>query len=100
MIFNSNLLYIQEEREKLTIRIQNAGTEVVEAKAGAVSMTIDLKISDLVFTMAGVNCWPLTLLDLGSNLCMVLNMGGMLRPFLVRKCRSCSKTYSALRPNR
>lgn len=27
----------QNEREKLTIRIQNAGTEVVEAKAGAVS---------------------------------------------------------------
>jgi malate/lactate dehydrogenase len=27
----------QEERAKLTSRIQNAGTEVVEAKAGAVS---------------------------------------------------------------
>ena len=27
----------QELREKLTVRIQNAGTEVVEAKAGAVS---------------------------------------------------------------
>ena len=27
----------QDIREKLTVRIQNAGTEVVEAKAGAVS---------------------------------------------------------------
>ncbi|KAL5017249.1 hypothetical protein ScPMuIL_006838 [Solemya velum] len=30
----------QEEREKLTVRIQNAGTEVVEAKAGAGSATL------------------------------------------------------------
>lgn len=33
-----NLMFLlQEERKKLTERIQNAGTEVVEAKAGAVS---------------------------------------------------------------
>lgn len=31
-------LFAQEEREKLTRRIQNAGTEVVEAKAGGVSL--------------------------------------------------------------
>lgn len=30
--------YMQDVREKLTLRIQNAGTEVVEAKAGAVSI--------------------------------------------------------------
>ena len=28
--------FTQEEIEKLTVRIQNAGTEVVDAKAGAV----------------------------------------------------------------
>lgn len=31
------MFFLQEERKKLTERIQNAGTEVVEAKAGAVS---------------------------------------------------------------
>jgi len=31
-----------EEREKLTVRIQNAGTEVVEAKAGAGSATLSM----------------------------------------------------------
>ena len=31
----------QDVREKLTVRIQNAGTEVVEAKAGAVSLLFD-----------------------------------------------------------
>lgn len=31
------MFLLQEERKKLTERIQNAGTEVVEAKAGAVS---------------------------------------------------------------
>lgn len=30
--------FTQEETEKLTDRIQNAGTEVVNAKAGAVSI--------------------------------------------------------------
>lgn len=34
--------FIQEEREKLTVRIQNAGTEVVEAKAGAGSATLSM----------------------------------------------------------
>lgn len=34
--------YPQEEREKLTVRIQNAGTEVVEAKAGAGSATLSM----------------------------------------------------------
>lgn len=32
----------QEEREKLTVRIQNAGTEVVEAKAGTGSATLSM----------------------------------------------------------
>ena len=31
---------LQEQRDKLTVRIQNAGTEVVDAKAGAVSSPI------------------------------------------------------------
>lgn len=33
------MVLLQEDRTKLTERIQNAGTEVVEAKAGAVSTT-------------------------------------------------------------
>ena len=32
------ILCLQDERAKMTERIQNAGTEVVEAKAGAVSI--------------------------------------------------------------
>ncbi|KAL4223111.1 malate dehydrogenase [Mactra antiquata] len=32
----------QEQRDKLTVRIQNAGTEVVEAKAGAGSATLSM----------------------------------------------------------
>lgn len=34
----------QDIREKLTVRIQNAGTEVVEAKAGAVSDFVSVLI--------------------------------------------------------
>ena len=34
------LMVLQEERDKLTVRIQNAGTEVVEAKAGTVSIIV------------------------------------------------------------
>ena len=38
--FNHVLFFfcLQDERAKMTERIQNAGTEVVEAKAGAVSI--------------------------------------------------------------
>ncbi len=36
-----NVSFTNEELEKLTDRIQNAGTEVVNAKAGAVSLLID-----------------------------------------------------------
>ena len=32
-----------EQRDKLTVRIQNAGTEVVEAKAGTVRNILSLK---------------------------------------------------------
>ena len=41
--------FFQADREKLTVRIQNAGTEVVEAKAGAVSKTVNGKVAQLVF---------------------------------------------------
>ena len=34
--------FTDEEREKLTVRIQNAGTEVVEAKAGTGSATLSM----------------------------------------------------------
>lgn len=40
----------QEEREKLTVRIQNAGTEVVEAKAGAGSATLSMAYAGARFT--------------------------------------------------
>ncbi|CAH8540903.1 unnamed protein product [Dicrocoelium dendriticum] len=39
----------QNEREKLTTRIQNAGTEVVEAKAGAGSATLSMAYSGVRF---------------------------------------------------
>ena len=38
----SGLSFSGEELEKLTVRIQNAGTEVVEAKAGAGSATLSM----------------------------------------------------------
>jgi len=41
--------YPQEEREKLTVRIQNAGTEVVEAKAGAGSATLSMAYAGVRF---------------------------------------------------
>jgi malate/lactate dehydrogenase len=37
-----SVTFTQEEIEKLTDRIQNAGTEVVEAKAGAGSATLSM----------------------------------------------------------
>ncbi|KAK3586406.1 hypothetical protein CHS0354_013110 [Potamilus streckersoni] len=40
----------QEERERLTKRIQNAGTEVVEAKAGAGSATLSMAYAASKFT--------------------------------------------------
>merc|ERR1712050_106906 len=40
----------QAEREKMTIRIQNAGTEVVEAKAGAGSATLSMAYAGARFT--------------------------------------------------
>jgi len=40
----------QEERDKLTVRIQNAGTEVVEAKAGAGSATLSMAFAGARFT--------------------------------------------------
>lgn len=39
----------QEEREKLTVRIQNAGTEVVEAKAGTGSATLSMAYAGAKF---------------------------------------------------
>ena len=38
----AGLTFTPEELEKLTVRIQNAGTEVVEAKAGAGSATLSM----------------------------------------------------------
>lgn len=40
----------QDVREKLTVRIQNAGTEVVEAKAGAGSATLSMAFAAAEFT--------------------------------------------------
>lgn len=42
----------QAERDELTIRIQNAGTEVVEAKAGAGSATLSMAYAGATFTDA------------------------------------------------
>jgi malate dehydrogenase len=42
----------QEEREKLSVRIQNAGTEVVEAKAGAGSATLSMAYAGARFAMS------------------------------------------------
>jgi len=39
----------KDEREKLSVRIQNAGTEVVEAKAGAGSATLSMAYAASVF---------------------------------------------------
>ena len=36
--------FTPEELENLTVRIQNAGTEVVEAKAGAGSATLSMRV--------------------------------------------------------
>jgi len=37
-----SVLFTEEEAAALTVRIQNAGTEVVEAKAGAGSATLSM----------------------------------------------------------
>jgi len=42
----------QAEREKMTVRIQNAGTEVVEAKAGAGSATLSMAYAGARFTFS------------------------------------------------
>ena len=39
---NPSVSFTEEEAAKLTERIQNAGTEVVEAKAGAGSATLSM----------------------------------------------------------
>ncbi|XP_071502009.1 malate dehydrogenase, mitochondrial-like [Diadema antillarum] len=44
--------FSDEEREKLTVRIQNAGTEVVEAKAGAGSATLSMAYAAARFTFS------------------------------------------------
>jgi len=46
------LSFPQEEREKLSVRIQNAGTEVVEAKAGAGSATLSMAYAGARFTFS------------------------------------------------
>ena len=42
----------QEQIEKLTVRVQNAGTEVVEAKAGAGSATLSMATAAARLTLA------------------------------------------------
>ncbi|XP_064612154.1 malate dehydrogenase, mitochondrial-like isoform X2 [Liolophura sinensis] len=44
------LSFPQDDRKKLTVRIQNAGTEVVEAKAGAGSATLSMAYAAARFT--------------------------------------------------
>ncbi|CAG5132905.1 unnamed protein product [Candidula unifasciata] len=44
-----SVTFPQPEREKLTVRIQNAGTEVVEAKAGAGSATLSMAFAAAEF---------------------------------------------------
>jgi len=47
-----SVTFTQEELEKLTKRIQNAGTEVVEAKAGAGSATLSMAYAGARFTFS------------------------------------------------
>lgn len=47
--------FTNEELEKLTTRIQNAGTEVVEAKAGAGSATLSMAFAGARFTNSLLN---------------------------------------------
>jgi malate dehydrogenase len=54
LLSQQNLSCSQEEIEKLTDRIQNAGTEVVEAKAGGGSATLSMGAAALKFTLAVV----------------------------------------------
>lgn len=46
---------LQEQRDHLSIRIQNAGTEVVEAKAGAGSATLSMAYAGARFTSAVID---------------------------------------------
>eukprot|EP00656_Telonema_subtile_P008771 TRINITY_DN140_c0_g2_i1.p1 TRINITY_DN140_c0_g2~~TRINITY_DN140_c0_g2_i1.p1 ORF type:complete len:353 (-),score=112.65 TRINITY_DN140_c0_g2_i1:346-1404(-) len=48
----AHITFTQEELTKLTPRIQNAGTEVVEAKAGAGSATLSMAYAAAVFAEA------------------------------------------------
>lgn len=47
-----NVTFNKEELDKLTKRIQNAGTEVVEAKAGAGSATLSMAFAGARFTFS------------------------------------------------
>lgn len=47
-----NVSFSKEELDKLTKRIQNAGTEVVEAKAGAGSATLSMAFAGARFTFS------------------------------------------------
>lgn len=47
-----NVTFTKEELDKLTKRIQNAGTEVVEAKAGAGSATLSMAFAGARFTFS------------------------------------------------
>lgn len=47
-----SVTFSQEELEKLTKRIQNAGTEVVEAKAGGGSATLSMAFAGARFTFS------------------------------------------------
>ena len=46
--------FTEDELEALTVRIQNAGTEVVEAKAGAVSFIYIFKCLNISFKNGSV----------------------------------------------
>lgn len=47
-----SVTFTNEELEKMTERIQNAGTEVVNAKAGAVSETLSLALIKFIVMCA------------------------------------------------
>lgn len=48
--------FTDEEIEELTVRIQNAGTEVVEAKAGAGSATLLMAYAAARFVGSSLRC--------------------------------------------